>query len=382
MAYVPPHKRTALPGAATTGLPDPCEVGGGCNCGKITTYDVFQGWEHTLALDRVRPGGSLLGSLEQYCGAFWHIEATPEAGLGKMCLHSAGCARKTVVLVARLQLAAVAGPGAWEDVYIARYHNCHRRDDTRAHAESFLIADGRMSAAVAGLSSATRRARLLCYSTYQPCHFSGGHSPTHIRTNPFSCTNLFLGYVRDVLAPAHVSLELAIAHVYRAHWLKFPAKYAAPVASAREGISLLTAAAGVTLRAFRQSDWDALAALTDAEAQSALRVPAAPGGAAAALADGATETAAGVAVGGECAANASGGGGGGAAEGRELLSTSATSCAVTPAMRAAREQLDSFHGTTLLELQMATLGPNQPLRCEPCEASQLDQLSSSHDLTD
>ena len=51
--------------------------------------------------------GSLLGSVEQFCASFFHIEPTPEGGIPEMCLSAAlgglPCPRKTVVCVARLQ---------------------------------------------------------------------------------------------------------------------------------------------------------------------------------------------------------------------------------------------------------------------------------------
>ena len=45
----------------------------------------------------------------------------------------------------------------------------------------------------------------------------------------------------------------------------YPHKYAASVAAAREGIRLLDAAPGVSLRAFGPADWDYVASLCEGE---------------------------------------------------------------------------------------------------------------------
>jgi hypothetical protein len=178
--------------------------------------------------------------------------------------------------VARLQRRAAANPSRWEDVQVSRYHNCQRRDGTRAHAETFLVADGRLRSSITSLSSGDGghgAARLVLYMTYQPCHYSGGHTAAQMRGSVMSCSNLLLRFMRDVLSPARVALELVLAYVYRAHWQEghFPPKYSPAVAAARDGIRLLAGAGGVSLRAFQPKDWQWLATLTDPRALLALR---------------------------------------------------------------------------------------------------------------
>lgn len=348
--------------------------------------------EHTLALEDVREGASFLGSARQFCGAFWHIEATAEAGMSERCLNTGRgrkCARKTVVVVARLQQRAAAKPGGWEDLHVARYHNCQRRDGTRAHAETFLVADSRLRARIAALASddaVHEPSRLVLYMTYQPCHFSGGHTGEQMRSSAMSCTSLLLRYVRDVLSPARVPLELVISYVYRAHWQEgqFPAKYSPAVAAARDGIRLMAGAEEVSLRAFQREDWQSLALLTDAEAQLVLRanglgVAVGAGGyengmkevtvedATDASATGVSAvgptadaaTGAEVAVFDHAACDSTGGLAGNVTRGRPGC---AERSVVFPHLHSAREHLDGFFGTVLRDLQLA----DASARCEAC----------------
>lgn len=380
-------------GGRDRGPGDPSLLGGGCDCASAGSFDVYCG-DHTLTTGTLSPGSTLLGNIRQYCGGFWHIEATAEVGLSEACLPVAGgggrpCARKTVVIIARLQRACAEARG-WRDIHVARYHNCHRRDGTRAHAESFLVADRGMRAlisALAGEAGPRPAARLLLHMTYQPCHHSGGHTPAQIGKSPLSCTTLLLGYLREVLSPAGVALELAVANIYRAHWRagQYASKYAPAVSNATEGIALLGAAEGVTLRSFCASDWVALAALCDESTQRALSHPS----------DDSSGGSAGAAAGPGSCADSSGdaGSSGDPAAGDAPLPSEA--------MRAARETLDGFFGATLRDLQFAAgsvpaaavpsqegpsrLGPRlrppswfePPSQCEPCDAVGLaDELGS------
>eukprot|EP00966_Prymnesium_polylepis_P215801 4996890-Prymnesium_polylepis.1 len=169
MAYVPPHLRgAAAPSAAAQ---RPLDIG--CRC--RTFPGIYPGTNHAV---RLEPGRPLLGSLAQFCAAFYHIEPTPEAGLGELCLAAAEgratCARKTVACLARLQrrvdvTAAVPDDvahengddtarehddddGGWRDVYTCRYANCWRGDSTtNVHAEKFLTEDAALEAALGSL---------------------------------------------------------------------------------------------------------------------------------------------------------------------------------------------------------------------------------------
>jgi hypothetical protein len=104
----------------------------------------------------------------------------------------------------------------WADMYTARYMNC---PGVRC-AEQYLWQDAELLAALAALPWATAPAttvspattaaqavvdtppfRLVCYSTLQPCHFSGDGDK-----EATSCTNLWLEFHQRVLTPHHVAL--------------------------------------------------------------------------------------------------------------------------------------------------------------------------------
>ena len=127
-----------------------------------------------------------------------------------------------------------------------------------------------------GGGSAIRR-RLVLYLTYQPCHHSGGHNSNRMGEHGTSCTRLLCDYVRDVLAPAGVTLEIKIAYLYRAHWQvgSYDPKYAPAVRAAREGLEML-AGHGITLDAFWRADWEWLLRLCDEQVRKTLSAPVAP----------------------------------------------------------------------------------------------------------
>ena len=271
MAYVPPHLRGAAAPSAAPVQWQALESGCRCNRGPA---GIYPGGAHTLAL---RPG-PLLGNLQQFCAAFYHIEPTPEAGLKELCLaaeHGGGvCPRKTVVCIARLQARAIGaddrpsdGESGWRDVYVCRYSNCFRGDSTsNVHAEKFLTADRDMERHIGALPE--RGGRLVLYLTYQPCHHSGGHSRA-VMGHTTSCTRLLLAYAARVLTPRAISLHVRVPYIYRAHWKPglFPSKYEPVVAAAVEGLRLLAATPGVDVAALVDADWAFLVSLCDPAVQ-------------------------------------------------------------------------------------------------------------------
>ena len=112
--------------------------------------------------------------------------------------------------------------------------------------------------------------RLLLYLTYQPCHHSGGHSKKVLGDHGTSCTELLCSYVREVLRPQHVALEVRISYTYRAHWEvgEYDPKYEPAVLAARRGLQLLVDE-GVRLEPFAAADWSWLVAHCDAPAREA-----------------------------------------------------------------------------------------------------------------
>ena len=173
-AYVPPHRRgngseqrrppgsgggqrPAAPGSGASRR-SRCGPFGGCQCGAASLDQMLaldKGRDcspitvsraqlsiyadrHAVACGECEP--SLLGSAHQFCASFFHIEPTPEGGIGEVCLCAAAggapCPRKTVVGVGRLRAHAAraatcdgnggSGDGPFEpsDAYVGRYSNC------------------------------------------------------------------------------------------------------------------------------------------------------------------------------------------------------------------------------------------------------------------
>jgi len=198
-------------------------------------------------------------------------------------LSLSGAARQTAACTAATASSADASAPAasdarWSDLYIARYSNCWRgSSESNVHAEQFLLQDEDLRTAIAALASAAtpgtigggdggdsggdgggggRRHRLLLYLTYQPCHHSGGHSRRLLGEHSTSCTLLLCAFVREVLHPAGVDLDLRVAYTYRAHWEEggYDSKYAPAVLSARRGLALLRRE-GVALQSLSPADW-------------------------------------------------------------------------------------------------------------------------------
>ena len=320
MAYVPPHRRAraATDQAATRPASKPVPSWRApsslqCGCGRNGTRFCIYSDGHALA-SKSPSESEVLGGFPQFCASFFHIEPTPEAGVGELCLGAAcgelACPRKTVVGVARLQqqLEPIGTeiPG-WKDVYTARYFNCWQGgSEANLHAETFLLKDKGLQAAMAALplqeagvdgadgahgrADATKgaadaapaggsatvapvRGRLLLYLTYQPCHHSGGHKKRGMGEHGTSCTELLLRHVADVLRPARVQLVIRLPYLYRAHWETggYDRKYAPAVLAARRGLELLANEPGIELASFAPGDWDWLVAHCDAQVRTAWR---------------------------------------------------------------------------------------------------------------
>ncbi|KAL3914274.1 MAG: hypothetical protein SGPRY_007680 [Prymnesium sp.] len=235
--YVAPHRRGASHPSA-------------CRCASQPSLFPFS--PHICPSRASLP---LLGSLAQFCAAFYHIEPTVEAGLEELCLAPTRCPRKSVACIARLQRRHASG--SWEDAYVCRYHNCYQgSSEANVHAERFLCDDKVMQSAV----ESVRGGRLVLYLTYQPCHFSGGHSSQRMGGRT-SCTKLLLEYSEKQLAPHQVALEIRVAYIYRAHWKEgcYSPKYKTAVDSAIEGLKLLSSHPGVSISALNDEDWKFLA---------------------------------------------------------------------------------------------------------------------------
>ena len=191
------------------------------------------GEPHTERLSELGGKRSLLGSLRQFCRAFYHARQW-EAGVELLCLlcseeelvgmeargreggdgpkAAAGgaeggevpeCGKVQVAIVARLALRG-------ERDYIARYANCFRgRSEDNVHAEEFVLQDAQLDA----LLRSGRATELSLYMSYQPCHHSGGRLPesssrqlavASARANqghPTSCSEKLAAFAEQVLRP-------------------------------------------------------------------------------------------------------------------------------------------------------------------------------------
>merc|ERR1711924_456970 len=125
---------------------------------------------------------------------------------------------------------------------------------------------------------------LRMYSSYQPCHYSSGRLNKLLNGShkmPWrgnrsdlsglqSCVERLLAYFRRELAPRNVTLTIAVTDLYKVGWAKGfmqndveRSVYGGDARRGHEGLQLLLAQPGVTMRAMRASDWDFLVSCCD-----------------------------------------------------------------------------------------------------------------------
>ena len=150
-------------------------------------------------------GVPLLGGSNEFCDSFFHVRATPEAGLPLRCLRLHGeCEGRQTVIVARLQERASPTAGQWVDRFVGRFAN--RGKDH--HAERVMMEDPRLAAALEASQDEACERRLSVYISVQPCH----HSSSNAR---ISCTQGLLEWEARTLGPAATPMEVCIAYVHR-----------------------------------------------------------------------------------------------------------------------------------------------------------------------
>jgi len=315
MAYVPPHLRNGGQGtsgaSAQRSLSEIADgmsqlavrpawakraaMGRQCLCGG-SARTLFPGRPHTEALRRGSQESALLGGIPDFCAAFFHVEACPEAGIpDPVCLCGEGsqaeCPRKSVACVARLRRGGGEAPPAAldeDDVYVGRYSNCQRGgSEVNVHAEQFAMEDAALLAAIRELQypgpgpapvDPAPAGRLWLYLSYQPCHHSSGTDPDRAHLTP-SCTRALLRFLQGHLAPG-VALSVVAHFVYRAHWAVFEdeaqrRRMEPAVRMAREGLALLRNG-GVGVCAPREEDWAFLRSLCEPSVEAAWRAGSPP----------------------------------------------------------------------------------------------------------
>lgn len=143
-----------------------------------------------------------------FCDSFFHVKATPEAGVADTCCLRAPagcCSGKTTALVAQL----IAADGA-----TVLFSALHRNQSQREHAEDLLMRDERLLDAAAAAANETGSAGMTVriWLTIQPCHFSSGDDNR-------SCTLSLARWCERALAPRGVdTVEIKAAYPYRTHW--------------------------------------------------------------------------------------------------------------------------------------------------------------------
>lgn len=196
-------------------------------------------------------GGPWRLTRAELCTFFHRVTECPEACLKGSCVCGRACERKSVCCVARY--------GATDGAACVRMYQNVRSNGETVHAESFLVRDDALRDAVRERPGGT----LTLWMTFQPCHRSGGRTRHGCKK---SCTELLERFHRGTLAPHGVSLVVATANVYRAHWRRQEEwdVYHVQIRNAEAGIVRLARFA--TVRAFAPDDWAVVEALCDGAA--------------------------------------------------------------------------------------------------------------------
>ena len=191
------------------------------------------------------PTEKLFHNLSDYCNGFFHVERSVEAGVAETCLCSTQCYRKSVTCI--VKLAERTG----EELYSAKYTN-NRNFSGTIHAEQFIYHDETLNALVNTLAK-DKDYDMIVYMTYQPCHYSGGHT----KKSNMSCTELMINYNRQMLVPNNIQLHLKTAYIYRAHWSRFniERKYWPMIDSSVMGIRKLHDN-NIKLSNLQKNDWN------------------------------------------------------------------------------------------------------------------------------
>ena len=184
-------------------------------------------------------------TLDEYCGGVFHLEESVEMSLPTTCLcEGVQCLRKSVTCIVQL-----VDLKTGEQIFVSTYRNRKQFGNYTVHAEKLMIWDWNCLNAIR--SSDDARVMTL-YLTYQPCHYSGGHT----RPSTISCTEELLKYKIRELDKHNIQLHIKVAYIYRAFWNpdKIERKYWRMIENAQNGIRLLKENK-IALDAFDDSDW-------------------------------------------------------------------------------------------------------------------------------
>ncbi|KAI8892828.1 APOBEC-like N-terminal domain-containing protein [Globomyces pollinis-pini] len=218
---------------------------------------ISRGTDHTVRLEDVKEGFSLLGNKKQFCQAYAHIVQTPELSPNhsNWCQDmNDPCSTKPVIAMALLHENDINAPK-----YVARYTNCA---DTN-HAEDFLLADKTLEDHLKAVSSPHI---LTLFLSLQPCHYSSNATTQ-------SCTNNLLSWIKNSINLSFTKIELIFSYPYRTHWdvkhfndqeIK---RYGKAISNAKIGLKILLQSKLIKVRGMQADDWKVLLEYCDKSVQ-------------------------------------------------------------------------------------------------------------------
>ncbi len=202
-------------------------------------------------------GSGILGSLGEFCGAFYHTPKVPPnvsngynmvlVPRNMVCLDPSNCPirgdpksePKTAVALVKYEIDGKK--------FLKRYTNCHEK---KVHAEEYfkcdITDDGRLSHQI----SENTTSEITMYITMQPCHLSTlstrGTSPTQ------SCCNI-LNELMEKL-PQGIKICIKPTHLCKAGWTERTEE----TKNAEDGLKGLMRNSRITFAAMTEDDWNYL----------------------------------------------------------------------------------------------------------------------------
>ena len=224
------------------------------------THLVYKDSEHVK--EEVE-GSGILGSLGEFCGAFYHTPEVPgRNGYNMFCLDTSNCQiwsgrksdrskPKTAVALVKYEIDG--------NVFLKRYTNCCR-SDIKAHAEEYFKYDITRTEGPLShhdQSSDNAKNKITMYITMQPCHRSTlstrGTSPT------YSCCDILNELLERL--PQDINLCIKPTHLCKIGWNKQRQKTAQKkkeIENAEKGLKGLMRNSRITFAAMTEDDWNYL----------------------------------------------------------------------------------------------------------------------------
>ena len=212
-----------------------------------TDYSVYKDSEH---VKEIAENSGSIGSLGEFCGAFYHVSEGKSA-----CLDKENC------IIGRRQSQQENNPQPLTAValvkfqptngqpFLRRYTNCR---SNKTHAEEYFVNDvkANICSSFIGLKEVTM------YITMQPCHKST-RPDTQGTKDDWSCCNILIDLAKNELKG--VEIVIKPTHLSKAGWPRNKAdtKYNKLIENAEKGIKKMMRS-GIKLSQMEDSDWDDL----------------------------------------------------------------------------------------------------------------------------